>query len=227
MALISLSRRTDIPAFYGDWLIRRLRAGYCLVKHPFRADWIRRVDLGPEAVDGLVFWTRYPEPFLGHPDEIERLGLPYYFQMTLNAMDRLLEPRLPPPEALLSSFESLSLRVGPERLIWRFDPILVSSVTPPEEIAGRFEGLCARLAGRCRRVVVSLAQLYAKTTRRLSKIQDLTVTDLNADESAGLAEDLLGRLAETARGHGLEVRICAGLVPPVVDEALKKKYGSA
>ncbi len=208
MAIISASRRTDIPAFYGAWLAARLKAGYAMVRHPFRADWVRRVDLSPAAVDGLVFWTRWPKPFLKHLELIENLGLPCYFQMTLTAMPPALEPNLPPEEELIGALAEISERVGPGRLVWRFDPLLVTNLTPPDEILTRFERLAGRLGGRCRGVVVSLAQLYAKATRRLGKIPNIEVVDLQIEKS--LADDLLGRLAETAARYGLAVKLCAG-----------------
>ncbi len=231
MALISLSRRTDLPAFYGQWVINRLKSGFCLVHQPFRADVIKRVDLRSEAVDGLVFWTRHPPPFVGHLDHIERLGYAYYFQVTLTGMPRLLEPRRPSVEDCLTSFEALAGRIGPPRLMWRFDPILITNLTPPQEVAARFERLCDRLAPKSRRVVVSLAQLYAKTKRRLGKVRGLTVIDLHQEEN--LAEDLLGRLAQTAQEHDLEMRLCAaerdyshlGINPgKCIDEGLFNEY---
>jgi len=209
VALISASRRTDIPAFFGPWLINRLRAGYCLVQNPFRADLVRRVELNREAVDGLILWTRNPEPFFERLPELERTGIPFYFQMTLTAMPALLEPGLPPAPRLLDALERLSRRLGPKRLVWRFDPILVTSLTPPDEIAARFDGLAARLAGRTERVVVSLAQLYAKARRNLGKLPDIEVTDLQAPEQQSLAEDLLDRLAAVARRRGFRTLICA------------------
>lgn len=233
MALISASRRTDIPAFFGPWLINRLRAGFCLVQNPFRVDLIRRVALNREAVDGLILWTRNPEPFFERLPELERTGIPFYFQMTLTAMPALLEPGLPPAPRLLAALERLSQLVGPRRLVWRFDPILVTSLTPPDEIAARFDGLAARLAGRVERVVVSLAQLYAKARRNMGKIPDIQAVDLQAPEQQSVAEDLLGRLAAMARRRGFRMLICAagrdynflGISPgKCVDESILNDY---
>jgi len=209
MTLISASRRTDLPAFYGPWFMNRLRQGHCLVRHPFRADLVRRVDLSPQAVEGIIFWTRNPRPFLPHLQELDRLGRPYYVQMTLTGHPPVLEPNLPPADGLIRCFEELGRFIGAGRLIWRFDPLLLTPLTPPEEIKARFERLSDRLAGQCRRVVISLAQLYHKTKRRLVKVPDLTVTDLGAEENQGLAIDLLGALAAVAQDRDLEMNICA------------------
>ncbi len=205
MALISVSRRTDIPAFYGAWFQNRLKAGYCLVKNPFRPDQVRRVSLVPDEVEGFVFWTRRPGPFMGRLDSLE--DFPYYFQVTLNAMDKTLEPNLPTEKESCREFAALAHRLGPERVVWRFDPLIVTGPTPAGEIISRFSRLCHRLAAHTRRVVVSRAQLYAKVRRKLKGAGGLSAVDLHSEPE--LAEDLLGALARTAARHGLEMYICA------------------
>jgi len=231
MALVSVSRRTDIPAFYGQWLINRLRAGFCLVPNPFNPAQVRRVDLRPEAVEGLVFWTRRPDPFLEHLELLE--PRPFYFQMTLTAMPRPLEPHLPPEEELVRQFLALAQRIGRERLVWRFDPLLVTGLTPPEEILSRFRRLARSLAGRTGRVVVSLAHLYPKVRRRMGGLPGLDPVDLKSEPA--LAADLLGRLAEEGGRHGLEMMVCApeedygrlGFLPGrcVDPEIINRAYG--
>ena len=205
MALVSVSRRTDIPAFYGDWFINRLKAGFCLVRNPFRRDQVRRIELTPQAVDGLIFWTRRPAPFFKHLDLLR--PFPFYFQMTLTAMPRPLEPHLPPEEELVKQFLALSQRIGPERLVWRFDPLVVTPLTPPEEIKDRFKRLSRSLAGRTGRVVISLVHLYPKVRRRMGSSAELKPMDLKSEPA--LARDLLGRLGEFGRRSGLKMTICA------------------
>ena len=79
--IISASRRTDIPAFYADWFINRLNAGYCLVKNPFNPAQIKRISLLPEDVDGIVLWTKNAAPLLPEISRLEKFQ--YYFQHTV------------------------------------------------------------------------------------------------------------------------------------------------
>ena len=72
--IISASRRTDIPAFYGDWLLNRLHAGYCLVANPYNPTQVSRISLAKDDVDAIVFWTKNPAPFLAHLKEIDHIG---------------------------------------------------------------------------------------------------------------------------------------------------------
>jgi len=143
--IISASRRTDIPAFYGRWLLNRLREGHALVRNPFHFRQVWRVSLEPRQVDCLVFWTKNPAPLLPHLPEIERLGHRFYFQYTLTAYNRDLEPRLPPCEERIAAFRALAERIGPHRILWRFDPIVFTNRQGPAAVLAEFAALAARL----------------------------------------------------------------------------------
>jgi hypothetical protein len=90
--IISASRRTDIPAFYAEWFMNRIREGYLCVRNPFNAHQVRRVDLSPESVEAIVFWTKDLRPMTIHLDELDERGYRYYFQFTLTGYPEVLEP---------------------------------------------------------------------------------------------------------------------------------------
>ena len=136
--LISASRRTDIPAFYADWFMNRLEAGFVLTRNPFNSRQIRRVELRPDAVEAIVFWTRNPTRLLPYLDRIDALGYRYYFQFTLTGYPRALERATPALPRAIRVFRHLSERLGPKRVIWRFDPILLTNLTPPAELLRLF-----------------------------------------------------------------------------------------
>ena len=94
--IISASRRTDIPALYPEWFMNRIREGYLFVQNPFNARQLRRIDLSPDNVDVIVFWSKNPQPMLGYLDELDDRGYRYYFQFTLTAYPKPLEPSVPP-----------------------------------------------------------------------------------------------------------------------------------
>lgn len=95
--IVSISRRTDLPALYPDWLMNRLREGFVLVRQPYRPHRISRVELRPEKAECLVFWSKNPAPLLPRLEEIRRMGYHFYFQFTLNPYGPPLEAGLPPP----------------------------------------------------------------------------------------------------------------------------------
>jgi hypothetical protein len=205
--IISASRRTDIPAFYSDWFMNRIRAGYCEVPNPFNPSQISRVDLNPDAVDVIVFWTRNATPLLPHLDELDTRGYHYYFLATLTGYPQILESCLPPRTQLIENLQALSARVGPERAIWRYDPILLSALTDVAYHERNFAELAAALAGHTRRVILSLFDPYRKALRRLAQVPELglRVPERPDEESAALFRDL----AQTARDHDLQPTSCA------------------
>lgn len=198
--IVSASRRTDIPAYYGEWFTRRLHAGYALVRNPFNPRQVRRVDLTPSAVDCFVFWTKNPAPFL------EKLPLlrdyHYYFQFTLNPYGRDLEPHLPPKKELLATFRRLAGICGPEKVIWRYDPIILTSRITPADHYRWFAALARELAGSTYKVVFSFLSMYRKCRRNL---QNFDVIEPDADMRLAIARTIAG----IARTYNLTAASCA------------------
>ncbi|MGE5507009.1 MAG: DUF1848 domain-containing protein [Chitinophagales bacterium] len=208
--IISASRRTDIPAFYAEWFMRRLREGFCLVPNPFNANQVSRVSLRPEEVDVLVFWTKDPAPLLPHLPELDRLGYRYYFQYTVNAYGRDLEPNLPPLPARVETFRRVSEHVGPERVIWRYDPIILANFTDPGFHRDGFGRLLDALAGYTRKVVISLVDFYQKTDRRLSQLEAAGWRfDKSGPEENPALRQLLAWMSRAAADRGLVIESCA------------------
>ncbi|MGH6953712.1 MAG: DUF1848 family protein, partial [Alphaproteobacteria bacterium] len=81
--IVSASYRTDIPAFYGPWFMRRLAAGHCRIVNPYGGP-AQTVPLSADLVDGFVFWTKNLGPFLAHLPEVRRRGFPFVVQYTVN-----------------------------------------------------------------------------------------------------------------------------------------------
>ena len=91
--ILSVSRRTDIPAFYSEWFFNRLQEGYAYVRNPMNPHQVSHVSLSKDVVDGFVFWTKNPAPMLQYMDALQ--DYTYYFQFTLTSYDRDVEKNLP------------------------------------------------------------------------------------------------------------------------------------
>lgn len=207
--IVSASRRTDIPALYSEWFMNRVRAGWCLVPNPFNSKQVSHVSLKPEDVDALIFWSKNPAPLVAHLDELDARGLRYCFQFTLNDYPSELEPNIPPLRDRIETFVQLGKRLGPLRVIWRYDPIIISNYTTPDFHRQRFAALAERLQGSTSRVIVSIVDWYQKTDRRLAELEkDGFLFDRqNVDRSiTGL---LLRDLADMAKAEGMEIFTCA------------------
>lgn len=199
--IVSVSRRTDIPAFYGDWLLNRLHAGVALARNPFNPRQVSRVLLDPRLVNCLVFWTKNPAPLLGRLDEIDRLGYPYYFHFTLTGCGLQLEPRVPDQASLIATFRRLADRIGPDRVLWRFDPIVFTATLTPEHYLQAFDQLARHLRGHTRCCIVSFLSLYAKCRRNLRGIDLLPPAPEEATRFAT-------RLAALAKRHAIRLYAC-------------------
>lgn len=207
--IISASRRTDIPALYSEWFMNRIRAGWCAVPNPLNIEQVSRVSLAPREVDCIVFWSKNPAPMLAHLDELDRRGFRYYFHFTLNDYPTQLEPNIPDIADRLKTFLDLSKHIGPLRVVWRYDPVIISNLTPVEFHRERFCSIAERLRGATHCVMVSIVDFYRKTDRRLSRLeQEGFVFDRKSEPSAETA-GLLKDLAATADQEGMEIFTCA------------------
>ncbi len=205
--IISASRRTDIPAFYADWFVRRAQAGYCEVPNPLNPRQVARVSLLPEDVDAIVFWTRSPMPLLPRLSELDALGLRYYFQFTLCGYGPPIEERNLPVTNTLEAFKRLSSRVGSEKVIWRYDPLVFSKPTTVDFHVKNFEILLTALKGFTRRCVVSIWDNYRKLAKRLDVLSAQGV-HLRQPDQAEL-DRLVPRLVELCAANEMEIVSCA------------------
>ena len=198
--VISASRRTDLPNYYMEWFRERLQERFVLVCNPFNRRQVSRISLAREDVDCIVFWSKNPEPLLHCLSDLEEY--PYYLQFTLNPYGRALEPKLPPVKERIQTFLALSHKLGKRRMVWRYDPILLSSSYPAEYHMEQFDRLAAALADAADECVISFLDEY-KNTRRNENI-------LNAQTpSTEEMKQIAAGISQIAAGYGLQVRSCA------------------
>ena len=205
--IVSASYRTDIPAFYAEWFLRRLDEGFALVRNPYSAQ-MYRVDLRPQRVTGFVFWTRNFGPLLERLDRLRAFGRPFVVQFTITDYPRQIEPAVIPSEKAVAQMHRLAREVHPLCPVWRYDPVLFTSLTPTEFHEQNFARLAAALEGAVDEVVISFAQIYAKSRRNLdaaARRHGFTWTDAPDDAKRELAE----RLALLARRHGMRLTVCS------------------
>lgn len=216
--IVSASYRTDIPAFYGEWLHTRLRAGFVMVTNPYGGP-PSRVDLRPQAVDGIVLWTRNLAPLLPHLDEVRAVA-PFVVQYTVLGYPAALDRSVVAPQRSVEVLHRLSAAHGPRVGVWRYDPIVFSSLTPPSWHLETFGRLSEALRGAVDEVVVSFTQIYRKTHRNLDRAAAEACFTWNNPEDAE-KKALLSALAPLAAGNGQRLTLCAqpALRVPGVEEA--------
>ena len=195
--IINTGQRTDIPAFYADWFVNRLKAGFVLVRNPYNPRSVTRYRLSPEVVDLIGFCTKNPAPMLPHMDLLRPYGQFWY--VTITPYGKEIEPGVPDKREVLESFRRLSDTVGPDRMGWRYDPVFISGDYPAERHIKAFEYMARTLLGYTRTAVISFVDLYEKTKRNFPEVRPVT-----AEQRL-----LLGKaFVEIAGQYGMTVRPC-------------------
>ena len=175
--ILSASRSTDLPAFFSKWFFNRLEKGYCTWINPFNQ---QKQYISFSKCKVIVFWTKNPEPIIPHLHILDKLGIHYYFQVTINDYDKEgLEPNLPPIQTRIETFKKLSNLIGPDRIIWRFDPILICSAISPRSILTKVWHIGNQLKGYTRKLVFSFVDIkaYRKVQNNLIKETSLFTKD--------------------------------------------------
>jgi len=205
--IISASRRTDIPACHFDWFMDCLNKGSVSVPNPHNRKLIRQVDLTPEAVDAFVFWTKNPalcETVVMDPESILN-QYTYYFQFTITPYGRDVEPFLPDKNEIISTFQRFSQALGAHRVIWRYDPILISSVYDVPYHIDIFEKYAAKLQGYTETCVISFLDEYRFMQKAMKKIGARAPDETEIHKLAEV-------MAETARKYGIRLQTCSETV---------------
>ena len=160
--IISASRRTDIPTYYSEWFLNRIKDGFVYVRNPMNVHQISKISLSPDVVDGIVFWTKNPVPML---DKLYNLqDYAYYFQFTVNSYGKDIEANIPSKnDIIVPAFRELSRIIGAEKVIWRYDPIMLTSKYTIDYHVNYFNELAKRLSGYTHKCVISFVDFYRNT----------------------------------------------------------------
>lgn len=202
--IISASRRTDIPAFFSDWFINRIKEGYVLNKNPFNANQIKKISLKPFDVDAIIFWTRNPKPLMKYLHELDSRELNYYFQYTITGYPRSIEKNVPNTYKAIETFTELSEKIGKEKVIWRYDPIILTDVLDINEHLRLFEKIATSLENKTEKVVVSFADPYKKIQKKLENMQYQDILE-SQSKLFKLAQDF----SDIARAKNLKIESCS------------------
>lgn len=205
--IISASYKTDIPAFYGRWLMNRLDAGWCRMVNPYGGQ-VYRIPLDPRSVSGFVFWTKNLGPFLDALAEIRRRRYAAVVQYSINDYPRALELSVSDKERSVAHMHALAACAGPRAAVWRYDPVVATSLTPLAWHLENFSKLAAALRGATDEVVISFAHIYRKTKRNMdaaARRHGFSWHDPGRDEKRALA----CRLAGIAGDCGMCLTVCS------------------
>ncbi len=217
--IISVSRRTDIPAFYGEWFMNRLKEGCAGYVNPFGGQKYI-ISLKPEDVICFVFWSKNFAPFIENLKIIEDLGYRFYFNYTITGFPEIFERNMVRKEIAIKALKELSRLYSPKHINWRYDPIIISDITDYNFHIKNFEILASLLEGYVERCIFSFVMLYGKVTRNFEKLRREHHINI-FDPDIQLRLKLANELADIAESHGIKMLSCCGdyLLGPKIRKA--------
>ena len=173
--IIQTGMRTDIPAFYSEWLVNRIKEGYVLVRNPYNPLQVTKYRLSPKVVDLMAFCTKNPEPMLKYMDILKPYG--QYWFVTITPYGKDIEPNVPDKDKVLEDFKRLSDMVGVDSVGWRYDPILTDQIHTAQWHIAEFEKMASSLSGYTKTCVISFLDIYKKVERKFPEARTVTKKD--------------------------------------------------
>ena len=195
--ILNTGSRTDIPAFYSEWFMNRIRAGFVMARNPFYPKQIIRYDLDPSVVDVLVFCTKNPKNMLEHLEELKKYRM--YWNVTITPYGKDIEPNVPHKKEVMDAFIELSKKVSVRNVVWRYDPIFLNEKYDISHHLMIFEKMCAYLEGYCKHVIISFIDLYEKTKKNFPEVKEVSF-----DEQCYITKQFV----KIAARHGMDIRLC-------------------
>ena len=181
--------------------MNRIREGYVLTKNPMNPLQISRITLSPDIIDCIVFWTKDPANLLDKLSELDALGYLYYFQLTLNPYGREIEHNLRDNIERIKTFQQLSDTIGKDRVIWRYDPIILNEKFTRDYHRDAFTTMCRQLQGYTDTCTISFVDTYSKQSKFVKEQVIKRITEEQMHELSSL-------LSEIGKNHGIELRAC-------------------
>lgn len=211
--IISASRRSDIPAYHFSWFMQNINRGYLHRIHPYLGIKSKnKTSLDPADVLAIFFWTKNPAPSLDGLKILMEMDYELYFHYTINSYGQEMEPGIPALEERLQSLRSLASIIGKDRIIWRYDPIILSNKYSISWHLKEFNQLADAVCLYCQRVVISFYDPYRKSIPRMvpfGVLGGVNKSELWSKET----ESFVAHLAHAAKKRGLEIQSCAEDLP--------------
>ena len=181
--IVSASRSTDIPAFYANWFFNRLKNGYSAWINPFNG--VKNY-VSYEDVRFIVFWSKNPKPLLKHLPYLRERGVNCYIQYTLNDyVSEKLEMGVPSLKDRIDTFKRLSDYLGKDKIIWRFDPLILTDRISVDDLIDKIAVIGEQLKDYTNKLVFSFADIieYGKVRKNLEnsgvKYRNFTPGEMN------------------------------------------------
>ncbi|MDE6110881.1 MAG: DUF1848 domain-containing protein, partial [Eubacterium sp.] len=196
--ILQTGMRTDIPAFYSEWFINRIKEGYVLVRNPYNPTAVTKYRINPDVVDLIAFCTKNPAPMLEHMDVLKPYG--QYWFVTITPYGKEIEPNVPDKRKVIEDFKTLSKTVGINSIGWRYDPIFITEKYSLDFHLNVFEQMAKELFGYTNTCIISFIDLYKKVLKNFPQAQMV-----NKDERLTIGK----HFSDIGRKYGMTIKACA------------------
>jgi DNA repair photolyase len=201
--IISVSRRTDIPAFFSEWFINRLKDGFAYYKNPFRNEYVY-VSLKSADIIGFVFWSKNFSPLLSKLESIEKISKNLFFHFTITGLPNDIEINVPPPSETLKDLIYLAKRYSYKNVVWRFDPICITNRITFQQHLNNFIYCAERLKGYIQNCYISFVHPYARVLKNFKKYTSHSLI-FNTTQERKYYSSILSQIAEQ---FGIKIFAC-------------------
>jgi len=200
LMILSVSRRTDIPCCYAEWFMNRIKEGYLYIRNPLYPEKVSKINLSPDVIDCIVFWTKDSSDFNTYLDELSNYN--YYFQYTINGYETDVEPEKTLKNDPVKTFQELSKKIGKKRVIWRYDPILLNEKYTIDRHIKIFDELAKQLSAYTEKVVISFIDMYGSVIANTSNLNLKPITMVEMEEIAK-------SFSEIGKKYHMQIETCA------------------
>lgn len=194
--ILFVSGRTDIPAFYSNWFINRVKAGFVDVRNPFNQKLVSRIYFSD--VDLIMFCSKNPLPMI---NKLDILNVPVLFHVTITSYGKDVEPNIPDKRLIIEGVKKLSLVLGIDNVVVRYDPIFLSDKYNVDYHIKAFDKLCKNLNGYVNKIIVSFMDEYknVRNNKNILKYRAFTREDYKKIGEA---------FSKSAMDNGMSVQTC-------------------
>ena len=194
--ILFVSGRTDIPAFYSNWFINRVKAGFVDVRNPFNQKLVSRIYFSD--VDLIMFCSKNPLPMI---NKLDILKVPVLFHVTITPYGKDVEPNIPDKRLIIEGVKKLSLVLGIDNVVVRYDPIFLSDKYNVDYHIRAFDKLCKNLNGYVNKIIVSFMDEYknVRSNKNILKYRAFTREDYKKIGEA---------FSKSAMDNGMSVQTC-------------------
>ena len=194
--VLNISFRTDIVSMYSEWLADTLlNKEYIGSRNPYN----NKIQLfTTKDIEGIVFCSKNYSKLLPYVEEInKKYHCLYHYTITPYEDD--IEPNVPDIIESIHTLKQLSNIVGKEKIILRFDPILLTPKYTKEIIYRLFHYIVRKTHDYVKQYTFNFVNVYDKVKKNFLDLEPISKED---------KEEIAIELGKIAMEYGIYLQTC-------------------